>query len=371
MIFAPAGEWVPPGNVHAEIEPQVDQVWRATWMTAVRNCEHPGLLVELPSKRVLEASASAVERLGLDLGDVITVDDLVVSAGGTPVLDLLADGAVETVHGRRGIRMPDAAAVDVWCWARAVHSPSGAVMALVGLEISDGTEAPTVLSVPFAGVADVHRREGDLITAVELDREWCVARATAGPRSDADLSSGPRERSYVLDAIAAESRPSMLCTFALATSGATVGVWLRLDASAGRPGRIVSSVVTLRPDDPSRFVMELYALDEPQPDRAATRAAELERRMRRIAAEVHAADVLDAPDRDLSLRDVPRLAELSERQVEILARLMRGQRVPAIARHMYLAPSTVRNHLSHVFRKLGVHSQAELIDLVRSSTTDR
>ena len=117
--------------------------------------------------------------------------------------------------------------------------------------------------------------------------------------------------------------------------------------------------------------MELYALDEPQPDRAATRAAELERRMRRIAAEVHAADVLDAPDRDLSLRDVPRLAELSERQVEILARLMRGQRVPAIARHMYLAPSTVRNHLSHVFRKLGVHSQAELIDLVRSSTTDR
>jgi DNA-binding CsgD family transcriptional regulator len=32
---------------------------------------------------------------------------------------------------------------------------------------------------------------------------------------------------------------------------------------------------------------------------------------------------------------------------------------------MYLAPSTVRNHLTAVFRKFGVNSQAELIEALR------
>src|SRR4051794_8320912 len=372
MVFAPAGEWEPPGVAAADVDPQVEQAWRTTWMAAVSDSERPCLLVDLPSKRVLQVSRAAAEFFGLDVAGMATVDDLLLSAGGTPVLDLLADGQMETVDGRRWLRRADATPVDVWCWARAVHSPSNAVMALIGLEVETvGENARAVLSLPFAGAADVQRREADLISVTELDEQWCVARRSAGPRYDAALPTGPRERTYVLDAIAVECRPSLLCTFALATSGATVGMWLRPDSSAGDPGRIVSAVVTMRSGDRSRFVMELYAVDEPAPDRAAARVAELERRMRRIAAEVHAADVLDAPDRDLSLRDVPRLAELSERQVEILARLVRGQRVPAIARHMYLAPSTVRNHLSTVFRKLGVHSQAELIDLLRSSTNDR
>ena len=69
----------------------------------------------------------------------------------------------------------------------------------------------------------------------------------------------------------------------------TVGVWLRLSTTAG-PGPVVSAVVTTQPYDPSRFVVELYALDDPPSDRSAARAAELERRMRRIAAEVRAAD---------------------------------------------------------------------------------
>ena len=58
----------------------------------------------------------------------------------------------------------------------------------------------------------------------------------------------------------------------------------------------------------------------------------------------------------------PGLEALSSRQWEIVTRLLRGERVPRIARAMYLSPSTVRNHLSTIFRKLGVHSQAELID---------
>ncbi|MGD9997420.1 MAG: LuxR C-terminal-related transcriptional regulator [Ilumatobacteraceae bacterium] len=50
----------------------------------------------------------------------------------------------------------------------------------------------------------------------------------------------------------------------------------------------------------------------------------------------------------------------------MLRRLLAGERVPSIARALYLSQSTVRNHLSVIFQRLGVHSQEELIQLLRS-----
>jgi DNA-binding NarL/FixJ family response regulator len=61
------------------------------------------------------------------------------------------------------------------------------------------------------------------------------------------------------------------------------------------------------------------------------------------------------------------LAGLTERQSEVLSRLMRGERVPTIARALYVSQSTVRNHLSGIFKHFRVHSQAELL---ASLTTD-
>jgi two-component system response regulator DesR len=57
---------------------------------------------------------------------------------------------------------------------------------------------------------------------------------------------------------------------------------------------------------------------------------------------------------------------LSSRESEIVARLVSGDRVPAIARALFLSQSTVRNHLSSAFGKLGVTSQQELVDLYRA-----
>jgi DNA-binding CsgD family transcriptional regulator len=92
------------------------------------------------------------------------------------------------------------------------------------------------------------------------------------------------------------------------------------------------------------------------------RASELERRLRRIGDEVEAAGLFQRTARLPDPDRVPGLEALSARQWEIVTRLLRGERVPRMARAMYLSPSTVRNHLSTIFRKLGVHSQAELID---------
>lgn len=74
-----------------------------------------------------------------------------------------------------------------------------------------------------------------------------------------------------------------------------------------------------------------------------------------------------------SLAVLPRLAsgreltDLTTRQWEILSRLAEGQRVPTIADELYISPSTVRNHLAVIFRKFGVHSQAELMERLRGA----
>ena len=64
---------------------------------------------------------------------------------------------------------------------------------------------------------------------------------------------------------------------------------------------------------------------------------------------------------------VPGLTRLSARERDIVRRLLDGDRVPAIAGCLFLSQSTVRNHLAHVYRKLGVGSQQELINLLRHS----
>ncbi len=58
--------------------------------------------------------------------------------------------------------------------------------------------------------------------------------------------------------------------------------------------------------------------------------------------------------------DRDRLADLSEREREVLAHLLEGQRIATIAQHLFLSEHTVRNHLKAIYRKLGLHSLAEL-----------
>jgi DNA-binding CsgD family transcriptional regulator len=77
--------------------------------------------------------------------------------------------------------------------------------------------------------------------------------------------------------------------------------------------------------------------------------------------------VLDAIGRDArpaASSGGPALSGLTPRQWEVVSRLARGHQVAAIAAEMQLSRSTVRNHLSAAFRKLGVHSQRGLLELL-------
>jgi len=59
-------------------------------------------------------------------------------------------------------------------------------------------------------------------------------------------------------------------------------------------------------------------------------------------------------------------SQLTKREKEVILELLEGGRVATIAVLFGVSPRTVSNHLKSSFRKLGVHSQAELIELARS-----
>lgn len=61
------------------------------------------------------------------------------------------------------------------------------------------------------------------------------------------------------------------------------------------------------------------------------------------------------------------LGQLSARERQIVELLLASRRVPGIAATLGISPHTVRNHLKAVFRKLGVHSQEALLEMLRTT----
>jgi PAS domain S-box-containing protein len=56
---------------------------------------------------------------------------------------------------------------------------------------------------------------------------------------------------------------------------------------------------------------------------------------------------------------------LTPRQTEILVQLQRGRSTRQIAEELHLSPETVRNHVRHVLKALGVHSRLEAVAVAR------
>lgn len=96
--------------------------------------------------------------------------------------------------------------------------------------------------------------------------------------------------------------------------------------------------------------------------------AESEGQDHRQQVAIRGPDALGCVDQ---LRSSMPSERFSTRQWEILTRLIKGERVRDIANALYLSPSTVRNHLTAIYRKFGVHSQAELLAKVLKAPTER
>lgn len=63
---------------------------------------------------------------------------------------------------------------------------------------------------------------------------------------------------------------------------------------------------------------------------------------------------------------ITRKYELTQREEEVLFYLLKGWTNPAIAEELYVADSTIKSHVKHIYSKLSVHGRKELMQLIEA-----
>lgn len=328
--------------------PAVDEL-----AAAVRSSAIPALLWDLRSLKITALSVRAAQLLGVEPSSEV-VDWLSIVDDPEPPrrgLEAIRAGLFDSYQARRHVQRPDGKVLDVVTCVRVVDEARTLAIAVF-------VEADPALREVLA---DVGATVGTLDDTRRIRQISSDVTPLLGYLPDSCIGMALESLIHPSDAAA------LLGMFSRVTSdNASIAINLRVRAADGswRPLNL-----TLGPATGERTTFGFAAVPtEPVTvDTAGARAervAELERHLSRIAREVEAAGLGRAgqfPD----LREVPGLGDLTSRQWQILTRLLQGERVPMIARSMFLSPSTVRNHLSVIYKKLGVHSQTELIEKFR------
>jgi DNA-binding NarL/FixJ family response regulator len=111
-------------------------------------------------------------------------------------------------------------------------------------------------------------------------------------------------------------------------------------------------------------VAEAYqAMREARPHRAALSpeqaAAELKREARAGCLDGEAVDaVLAAAGHHIPAIRRQRIADLTDREIEVLRLVAQGHTNPEIAHHLTISPKTVSRHLESIYSKLNVSTRA-------------
>jgi DNA-binding CsgD family transcriptional regulator len=206
-----------------------------------------------------------------------------------------------------------------------------------------------------------------------VDRFWRVDRISQDVAPLLGLTPQQCAGRSVLRVIHPCDLPAFLAAVEHARRGErAVRLALRLSAIAHGWAPVTVVLAPLSPHDQPPLAFALIrddaAADPPGPE-GSTREIRLEARMLRIADELHAAGLIPRLTRLPVLTEEPRLGQLTSREWVVLTRVLDGQRTSAIAADLLVGQATVRDHLSSIYAKLGVHSRAELIRLMRRRTS--
>jgi DNA-binding CsgD family transcriptional regulator len=196
-----------------------------------------------------------------------------------------------------------------------------------------------------------------------VDHDWRISDLSADAAELLDWDVGDSLRTPLQAMVHPDDVSLLLLT--LGRSGAerrAAVTRLRVRDAEGGWTPVRLAVSPLCDHHPSRYAVAFSVHREGDDSESASeRASRLEGHIWRIAVEAQSAGIADLPRSSRGWWADPTLRGLSPRKSEILRRLARGERVPAIARGLFVSQSTVRNHLSAIYRKVGVHSQAELL----------
>jgi PAS domain S-box-containing protein len=326
---------------------------------ALESLAMPAVIIELPEGRVAAANQAAADLAGVPIAqmrgrlraDVVRFED---EAAVQLAVATLSEGDVHAYRARRRLISADGAVHDLLIWGRAVDldGTRSAVFLLTPASSTAGGTPPLVWVEPMVvGTTDAQWR----IVTVSTE----IPEVLGGTQADfigwSLLGAAhPDDAGDLLRMVATACAGEMFCR----------NVRLRHQDGSWVDLHLALAPLTDGKPSPLGFVMLPY-----QPDFAPAgvdRLSDLETRLRHIAAELRAAGYIDGVERLPSAIDHPELNRLSARQWQILIRLLRGERVPTIARELFLSAGTVRNHLAAVFSLFDVHSQAELLALLRT-----
>lgn len=256
----------------------------------------------------------------------------------------MADKVIDGYQVRRRLASAAGEERTVSVWGRRVELPPKQYGLWVLIPGAEGLNAIELLMMGASSV----------VLAV-TDHDWQIEYMTA----DAELLGGRGSdlRGFPLLGLV---HPSAAAEFSAAAARTTtdhvaVTVLTRMRAAHEQWVDRYCVIVRLCEHEPPRLGI---VISEGPAASAAPAADQLDEHLRQSVLEARGAQTLDALP---ALTGLPHGNELSARQAEIVSRLVAGQQAADIARSMFLSPSTVRNHLSAIYRKFGVHSQAQLL----------
>ena len=328
----------------------------------VRDSPYAVAALDLTSMRLLAGSTPGMRALGELLGlDGASVFDFVVDReSASRALQTVRDGVVDAYQVSQGVRRTDGSIAAGTVCVRAVDDRIPrelAVVAFTSRAPVEDDESRRFDGLPAPTVGTLDRRQyitgisSDVTALLGLTPAQCIGRLVGEFVHPDDVDA---LRTVIAAAVRAD---------------ASVGNEIRLRASDGTWRRLHLTVTPV--DAPAPLAFTATPVEGELGKRSyAQRLAELEGHLARIAHEVEAAGFLRDGAPSLDSGRVPQLGQLTSKQWDILVRLLRGERVPAIARAMFLNEGTVRNYLSAMYRTFDVHSQAELIEKVRRSASD-
>jgi DNA-binding CsgD family transcriptional regulator len=318
-------------------------------LDAVTNCPLPSLLLAVPSERILAASAVAEHLLCPDDGSVVgrNLEDFTADEP-TGALDLMMAGHLDGYEARRSIRREDRT-IPVTVWIRGVDGREQGTFALAKLlpdpaALGEALQRPKgTTAVAVVGSTDAHLTVDRVSTDVGALLEHAAADVVG--------------QSLFRLVDTTDVVPLLKALAHISDTRLGVSLMVRPQLFGFRASRCQLLLLPMEPSPSLAFAL----VNEESVD-ALTSALGMKQALWQFDEVVRSAT---ASRKVAGIPSEAGLGGLSGRELEIVARLMNGDRVPAIAESLFLSPSTVRNHLSAVFRKLRVASQQELIHLLR------